>query len=233
MRESVGGGRLTSQVAERFRRAIARGRLVPGERLPPELELAEEMDVSRGTVREAMRSLVEEGYLRRLPGAGTFVTERTLVRNNLERNFGVTHLIETFGLEAGTLEREHTTEPADAATAAALGLAAGDPVQVLRRVRTADGDPVVYSVDFWRDDLLPAGALDDVQSIYHALRDHGVAVHHGIAKLRPLAADAEVAARLRTERGALLLEIWQVDSTDRDQPLVASLDRRGPEAWEI
>jgi GntR family transcriptional regulator len=245
MPESVRGGRLTTQVAERFRRAIARGRLVPGERLPPELELAEEMDVSRGTVREAMRSLVEEGYLRRLPGAGTYVTERTLVRNNLERNFGVTHLIETFGLEAGTLDREHTTEPADPATAAALGLAAGDPVQVLRRVRTADGDPVVYSLDFWRADLLPAGALDEAQSIYHALRDHGVAVHHGIAKLRPLAADAEVAARLRTERGALLLEIWQVDSTDRDEPLVASREyhladafeiavyRRGPEAWEI
>jgi DNA-binding GntR family transcriptional regulator len=90
-----------------------------------------------------------------------------------------------------------------------------------------------------------AGGLDEAESIYHALRDHGVTVHRGIAKLRPLAAGAEVAARLRTERGALLLEIWQVDSTDRDEPLVASREyhlvdafkiavyRRGPEAWEM
>jgi hypothetical protein len=57
----------------------------------------------------------------------------------------------------------------------------------------------------------------------------GAQLRSGIAKLRPLAADAEVAARLRTERGALLLEIWQVDSTDRDEAVY----RRGPEAWEM
>ncbi len=238
------GGR-TIQVAERLRSAMARGRLVPGERLPPEPELAEELEVSRGTLREAMRALVEEGYLRRLPGAGTYVTDRPLMRNNLERNFGVTRLIETFGLEAGTLERTLTTEPADEEIAAALAIEPGDPVQALRRVRTAAGEPVVYSVDHWSAALLDADPLGDADSIYQSLSDRGLEVHHGVAKLRPFAADAELAARLRTARGALLMEIWQVDYTENDQPLFASREyhladafeisvyRRGPDAWDL
>jgi DNA-binding GntR family transcriptional regulator len=241
----VSGGSRTGRVAERLRRAIADGRLVPGERLPPETELAEELAVSRGTLREAMRGLVEEGYLRRRPGAGTFVTQRPVMRNNLERNFGVTRLIETFGLEAGTLERELAVEPADAETADALGLAEGDPVNVLRRVRTAEGEPVVYSIDHWSTDLVGDTVVDDQTSIYQVLRDHGLEVHHGVAKLRPSSADAELARRLRTARGALVMEIWQVDFTDREQPLLASREyhladafeisvyRRGPGFWEI
>ena len=241
----MSGGSRTGRVAERLRRAIADGRLVPGERLPPETELAEELAVSRGTLREAMRGLVEEGYLRRRPGAGTFVTQRPVMRNNLERNFGVTRLIETFGLEAGTLERELAVEPADVETADALGLAEGDPVYVLRRVRTAEDVPVVYSVDHWSTDLVGDAVIDDETSIYQVLRDHGLEVHHGVAKLRPCSADAELARQLRTARGALVLEIWQVDFTDREQPLLASREyhladafeisvyRRGPGFWEI
>src|SRR6478752_5107932 len=160
-RRQVCGGSRTGRVAERLRRAIADGRLVPGERLPPETELAEELAVSRGTLREAMRGLVEEGYLRRRPGAGTYVTDRPLMRNNLERNFGVTRLIETFGLEAGTLERTLATEPADEEIAAALAIEPGDPVQALRRVRTAAGEPVVYSVDHWSAALLDDDPLGD------------------------------------------------------------------------
>jgi GntR family transcriptional regulator len=94
----VSGGSRTGRVAERLRRAIADGRLVPGERLPPETELAEELAVSRGTLREAMRGLVEEGYLRRRPGARTFVNHRPVMRNNLHPNLRVTPLNHNFGL---------------------------------------------------------------------------------------------------------------------------------------
>jgi DNA-binding GntR family transcriptional regulator len=221
------------RVAERLRRAIVDGRLLPGERLPPETELAEEQAVSRGTLREAMRGLVEEGYLRRRPGAGTFVTQRPVMRNNLERNFGVTRLIETFGLEAGTLESRLALEPADGETADALGLEEGDPVNVLRRVRTAEDVPVVYSIDHWAPSLVGDAVIDDDTSIYQVLHDRGLEVHHGVAKLRPCSADAELAAQLRTARGALVLEIWQVDFTDREQPLLASREYHLADAFEI
>lgn len=50
--------------------AIMRGDLAPGQRLPPEVELAAQFGVSRATVREALRGLNAHGLIRKVPGAG-------------------------------------------------------------------------------------------------------------------------------------------------------------------
>ena len=65
------------QTVERIGRAIKVGLLRPGERLPPERDLALQLALSRSTVREALRVLAEAGYLeaRRGRGGGTFVVE--------------------------------------------------------------------------------------------------------------------------------------------------------------
>lgn len=54
---------------------IRNGQLKPGDRLPPERELASRFGVSRASVREAMRLLDQKGLVVIRPGAGTFVTE--------------------------------------------------------------------------------------------------------------------------------------------------------------
>ena len=51
------------------------GVLKPGDRLPPERDLALQLDVSRASVREAMRLLDIKGLVVIRPGAGTFITE--------------------------------------------------------------------------------------------------------------------------------------------------------------
>ena len=63
------------QVEERLRAAILNGDLEDGERLPPEVELARQFEVSRTTIREALRTLTSEGLIVKSPGArgGTFV----------------------------------------------------------------------------------------------------------------------------------------------------------------
>src|ERR1700719_2752825 len=63
------------RIAERFVTAIALGEFVPGQRLPPERELAAMLEVSRTTVREALQRLQASGYVttRRGRGGGTFV----------------------------------------------------------------------------------------------------------------------------------------------------------------
>ena len=66
------------QLVERVGRAIKLGLLRPGERLPSERDLAERVELSRSTVREAIRVLAEAGYLktRRGAGGGTFVAQK-------------------------------------------------------------------------------------------------------------------------------------------------------------
>ena len=94
-----------------------------------------------------MRGLAEEGYLVRRQGSGTFVTARPLLRNSLDRNFSYTAYLESTGVRGGRRILGIRTVPADDAVAEQLRLEPGDQVVELRRVRTADDRPAVYSVD--------------------------------------------------------------------------------------
>lgn len=58
------------QVEEKIKSLILSGELKSGERLPPEAELARQFDVSRTTVREALRSLASQNLIDKVPGAG-------------------------------------------------------------------------------------------------------------------------------------------------------------------
>ena len=64
---------LRETVCEVLRDAIRRGVLEPGERLM-EVQLAEELGISRTPVREAIRKLEQEGYVIMLPRRGTYVS---------------------------------------------------------------------------------------------------------------------------------------------------------------
>ena len=62
--------RLSFRVREELAARIASGRVAPGAKLPPEPDLAEELGVSRATLREALRSLEEDGFVTRTPRCG-------------------------------------------------------------------------------------------------------------------------------------------------------------------
>lgn len=72
----VEGGRISLQIVQQLQGAIRSGLLGPGDRLPPERELAERFGVSRITVRDALRSLEVLGLIKIRVGAGggAFVT---------------------------------------------------------------------------------------------------------------------------------------------------------------
>ena len=65
---------LKDAIIERLGRLIAAQELKPGARLPPELELARSLGVSRSSVREAVSALVSHGLVARRAGDGTYVT---------------------------------------------------------------------------------------------------------------------------------------------------------------
>jgi GntR family transcriptional regulator len=225
-------------VQDELRQRIDQGRLPAGSRLPSEPDLAVELQVSRATLREALRALEEEGLLRRRQGSGTYVADRPRMANSLDVNFGVTEAIRAAGMRAGITQGRHWTEPASAAEAARLELEPGQDVLVVERVRTAEGKPVVLSRD-----LFPSHLLDDhpqaveqmlERSIYDVLeRDLGIVIHHGVARFRPVRADHAVAGRLGVPRGELLLYLWQVDYAQDGTPVISSHEFHLADAFDF
>jgi GntR family transcriptional regulator len=229
------GRSLSHAVARALRERIAGERLEPGDRLPSEPELARVLGVSRPSLREGIALLEEDGVVRRLRGSGTYVAHRSGVRNDLSRNFSVSSLIEAMALEPGSRSDECAAERAPPRVAAALGLEAGAPVCALRRVRTADGRPVVDSIDWCRPDVLPLQAMASLDggSIYAALAERGFPVHHGVASIEPATARGDVARRLEVRAGALLLTLFQLDSTVDGTVVLVSQEHHLGDAFEF
>ncbi len=78
---------LFEQVSERIGALISNGRWRPGEMLPNEVELASLFGVSQGTMRRALRMLVDTGVLVRQQGKGTFVAEFSRNEGSIYRRF--------------------------------------------------------------------------------------------------------------------------------------------------
>jgi DNA-binding GntR family transcriptional regulator len=231
-------GLLSHRLRDEVLSWIDRARLRPGAQLPSEPELANELGVSRPTLRETLRSLEEEGMLTRTRGAGTFLTDRPRVRNNLDANFGVTDAIRASGMRPGIARSSTTRRVSTGEERERLQLDAGREVVVLERVRTADGRPVVHSTDVLPADLL-GGRRDALArlsrgSVYGVLeRDLGVAIHHGVATFAPERAGASLASVLGVKRGALLLYLTQVDYDDAGRPVLASDEHHVADAFEF
>ncbi len=237
---------LPQQIAGALRAQILAGSSQPGDRLETEPALARRLGVSRSTLRSAIAMLEHEGHIERRHGAGTFVTARPVLRNDLGQNFSVTDMISAAGRRAGTAEVQADVVSAPTDIALQLQVEEGTPLSRLRRVRTADGRRVVDSTDWARAEDLSPDELKTIArgSIYSALARHGLAIQYGVARIEPAIAGRELAARLSIARGTLLFALHQVDYTEAGRPVLASLEfhladmfefsvyRRGPRAVE-
>jgi len=227
--------RLSFSIRDELARRITLGRIPAGGRLPPEPQLAVELGVSRPTLREALRSLEEDGFVTRTRGAGTYVAHQPRLRNNLDVNFGVTEAIRAAGMVPGTAFSKIHTAAASGDEAEALDLAEGDTVVTIERIRTADGRPVVWSRDVAPATLLPVGSLRRLGSgsIYDALAARGISVQRGVVTLEPLSADSTLAKTLAIGPGSQVLYLRQVDYDPEGEPVLLSHEYHVADAFEF
>ena len=76
----MAGSKVYIEIVKRLREMIDADGLKSGDKIPTELELSEKYNISRVTVRKAIIELVEEGYLIKKQGKGTFVNTRKIER---------------------------------------------------------------------------------------------------------------------------------------------------------
>jgi DNA-binding GntR family transcriptional regulator len=215
---------LADVVRSELKRLILGGEFAIGSKLPNEDRLCERFGVSRVTIREAVRGLIEDGLVVRRHGSGTYVTLRPLIRNSLDVNYSYTEHFQASGFRPGRKLLGLRTRPATDDDAEALGIAAGTPVREIRRVRTADGRPAIYSVDRIPAALLvePLDRSDYAGSLYRVLTDAGHPISHAEAILRPAVADKDLARVLDVSPGTPIQELRQVDFDHAGRPVMVS-----------
>jgi GntR family transcriptional regulator len=227
-----------TEIAQReLRQAIIGGTFRPGSQLPTEAELCEMLGVSRTVVREALRVLEDDGLVARRHGVGTFVRNHHILKN-LNFNFGITEMIESAGLKPGTSHLVLQKETADKEKAEQLRVQLGTPLITVERVRTADGRPVVYSLDTLTESLIQRAGFDPqlllTESIYNLLQTSlGQVIEYGIARLLPVAPPRHVIEKLELPPNALALYIVQTDYSSSDEPLVYSCEYHLPDAFDF
>jgi GntR family transcriptional regulator len=236
----IGQTKLASRVREEVRDRIRDGRLSDGVQLPPEVELATSLGVSRTTVREALLQLEQEGLLIRRHGHGTFVRSSAVLRGSLNANLSATEVIRSHGMEPGTSHAriERYLAPPDIATH--LRVRPGAELIQLERVRTANGLPVIFTVD-----LIPASFFVDSGVTPDLLLEPGLSLYRlyaerlrrsitdGQATIRLTRADDRTSDRLGVPLGSPILRLEQVDATAEGEPVLYSVESYIADTFEF
>ncbi|MEV4755956.1 GntR family transcriptional regulator [Micromonospora sp. NPDC049559] len=201
------------QVAEQFAAAIQRGDLTPGQRLDSEIQIADQLGLSRPTVRQAIAHLVDRGLIVRRRGVGTEV-----VRGEVRRAVELTSLYDDLrrsGQEPTTSVLELRAVPAGSDVARALDVPEGAPVQHVRRLRFANGEPLAIMQNWLPADLVPLSVerLQE-QGLYGILRAAGMRVRGAHQRIGARAATAAEARMLDERRGSPLLTMTRTAYDD-------------------
>jgi DNA-binding GntR family transcriptional regulator len=226
---------LPDVVRSELRRAIIGGEFPPGSKLPNEEALCARFAVSRITLREAVRGLIEDGYVIRRQGAGTFVTSGPALRNSLDTNFSYTEYLESSGIKVSKKVLDAQRLNGDDEVIADLDLGEDQEYVVIRRVRIAGKRPAIFSID-----SLPADIVDakrDLKafsgSLYKLLGSRGHDIDHARTIITPLLATSEIAKILDVPPGTPLQHLKQIDFNTAGRPVMRSLEWHVPSVIEL
>ena len=176
----------------------------PGEVLPSEPKLAEQLGVSRATLREAMSALEDRGMIVRRQGVGTYVPP-TVIDAGLEELESIESLASRAGLEVEMGESEIRHRAANAEEVKALE---AEEVVEVSRVILAEGKPVAYLIDTIGTDLIPDSVLakEFHGSVLDLLLERGSpALEYSRSEISAASAEGEIAGRLGVPAGSVLL----------------------------
>lgn len=162
----AGERRAGQTVALRLREAIlaflARSGLAPGARIPTEAQLCATFGVSRPALREALKLLEQDGVIRVEHGRGRFLTAAgTLQVDRPITTFeSITQMARHHGYELETRVLSALEEAPPPNIAQRLRLRQGQTVIRLDRLRLLRGEPVIFSRDLVRREVIAARVFD-------------------------------------------------------------------------
>jgi GntR family transcriptional regulator len=220
-------GPLAESIQRELQARIDAGRWQPGQRLGSERSLADELGVSRSSLRQALAMMEQAGAVRRVigRGGGTFVSHHKIDRD-LSHIRSVPELLSAQGMTAGTRILSTGITSAGAATSEALGLERAQLVYEIVRIRLADGAPISLE-HAWLPVALFPGLLDFQLggSLYSLLEEHfAVVPRETTERIEVIRAGPEEASILGIGREDPLLSIARVTRGTDGAPFEHSHD---------
>lgn len=191
------------RIKEEIRRRIASGQYSAFQRIPSETELAQEFNVSRGTVERAIRLLVREGILFREQGKGTFVA--------FPRFDEISFRLSDFWEEAR--RAGHKTRirllkvekrPADELSASRLEIPPGTPIIEIERLSYIDDVPIAYEFRRLSYELCPGLMEEDLEnsSIHLLLIDkYRIPLLKAVYTIKAIVIEGDIASLLEVAPG--------------------------------
>ncbi|CAI1874665.1 Uncharacterized HTH-type transcriptional regulator yegW [Serratia marcescens] len=204
------------QLAAAIETAIRQQVLAAEAFLPPERQMAEGLALSRVTVSKAMKLLEDKGLISRQQGVGTRVAMR--IGYSLDKDSGFTAQALRHGSRVSNRWLLRTRVGAPAKAAAALGLAEGDEVIKLRRLRLLNGSPVSLETTYISPRFLPDPAQLE-HSLYALWQSRGIVPEDKHFLLKAVSCSDEVAELLNVPCGAPLLHIIQTSRNAQGEAL--------------
>ncbi len=195
--------------------------MIPGHRIPSERELASEYGISRMTARAALGLLEQRGLIERRDRSGTYVAYPK-IRLDLSSVAGLSARLLRQGITPGAEIIEKHTSPAgqlEGAVVEALETSGDEPVHVVVRRRTGNGEPLALEESYFPARCCPDLLDDDLTgSIYEILRDEFYlepARLHQEVELTQLDSGAAMKLGVRPDVPMLLVTRTAWDADDR------------------
>lgn len=214
------------EIAAFLRTAIRDGEYEPGDQIPSESELCRTFDSARGTVRQAVALLRNEGLISSGQGRRSRVLG-TVPSQSFDVVISFTQWCLSMGITPGQETQWVARRPADAQLAASLEIFDRAPVVSVLRLRLMDGEPAMverlnYPLEVGQHIL----SFDpDSGSVYQRLLDCGVDINYSTRTIDAIGANAEDAKLLRVPEGTPLLRVRRRAFTVDGVPIESSDDR--------
>ena len=220
---------LASQVKSQLLQEIRSGKYRSAYRLPPEVQLAQELNVSRTAIRDALSAMEQDGYISRRRGTGTLINRHvTAVAMRFDGEEEFLKIVEKSGYCPGVRFLGVETVPASPEIARRLSVQPGTPVLAVERVITGDGVPVIYCMDY-----IPASLIQDhsytaedlKKPIFSFLRDFcSIEGYMDLTDLHAANANEKLAELLELEQGTALLRFDEVWYDFEGMPILYALE---------
>jgi len=214
------------QLADLLQEKIKRNLYKPGDPIPSESELINDSGISRGTVRQALQILTQEGLIERHPGRGSFVSYPKIEQDaNRVMGFYTQAMLEAGKIpSAKILEVKEFSAPK--LIRSKLLLSHNDSVVFIKRLRSADNVPLAIESAYFKSDVGWKLLNEDLRgSIYEILQDkYDYVIYRSENTIEASIADSETASVFGLDKNSPIFVIHRLVFLANGNPFEYSED---------